>query len=52
MKSPLPASMASSRPVGPHVYLALPDRTKMLVSHSPWWWIRVLPPGPVVTTDE
>jgi len=24
----------------------------MLVSHGPWWWIRVLPPGAVVTVDE
>src|SRR6185295_3261864 len=24
----------------------------MLVSHGPWWWIRVLPPGAVVTIDE
>jgi 1-aminocyclopropane-1-carboxylate deaminase/D-cysteine desulfhydrase-like pyridoxal-dependent ACC family enzyme len=24
----------------------------MLVSHGPWWWIRVWPPGAVVTMDE
>lgn len=24
----------------------------MLVSHGPWWWMRVLPPGAVVTIDE
>lgn len=24
----------------------------MLVSQGPWWWIRVLPPGAVVTIDE
>ena len=24
----------------------------MLVSHGPWWWIRVFPPGAVVTIDE
>jgi 1-aminocyclopropane-1-carboxylate deaminase/D-cysteine desulfhydrase-like pyridoxal-dependent ACC family enzyme len=24
----------------------------MLVSQGPWWWIRVLPPGAVVTMDE
>ena len=24
----------------------------MLVSHGPWWWIRVLPPGAVVTIEE
>src|SRR6185312_8724809 len=24
----------------------------MLVSQGPWWWIRVLPPGAVVTIEE
>src|SRR4051812_12437130 len=24
----------------------------MLVSQGPWWWMRVLPPGAVVTIDE
>lgn len=51
-KSPTTASSSCSSPVGPHVNRARPDLMKMLVSHGPWWWMRVLPRGAVVTTEE